>query len=109
MAKTIVASDVAKAFDLVHEKLKHLILIVSSNMDEYDENRSNIVKLEVKGIAPNTQLCDISPKKFLKTVKAVKRGHEHRRLTERQRTIWRQTVRVMRHVDRLLEQIEEGV
>lgn len=37
MAKTIVASDVAKAFDLVHEKLKHLILIVSSNMDEIEE------------------------------------------------------------------------
>lgn len=109
MAKTIVASDVAKAFDLVHEKLKHLTMIVSSNMDEYDENYSNIAKLETKGIARNSLLYEQSPKKFLKTVEAVKRGHEHRMLTERQRIIWRQTVRVMRHVDRLLEQIEEGV
>lgn len=109
MDKTIVASDVENAFDLVHEKLKHLTMIVSSNMDEYDENHSTIDKLEAKGIARNSLLYEQSPKKFLKTVEAVKRGHEHRRLNKRQRAIWRQTIRVMRHVDRLIEQIEEGV
>lgn len=109
MAKTIVASDVEKAFDLVHNKLKQLTMIVGSNMEEYDENLSSIARLEANGIALNTQLYEQSPKKFLKTMEAIKRGHEHRRLTERQKTIWRQTVRVMRHVDLLLEQIEEEV
>lgn len=109
MAKTIVASDVEKAFDLVHDKLKQLTMIVGSNMEEYDENLSSMARLEAKGIVLSTQLYEQSPKKFLKTLEGIKRGHEHRRLTERQKIIWSQTVRVMRHVDRLLEQIKEGV
>lgn len=109
MAKSIVPRTTETAFDLVHDKLLQLTMSVSSNMDEFVENRSRMAKLRAKGIAKNTQLYAQSPKKFIQKVEDVRRGHEHRRLRKRQRDIWRQTTLVMRHVDRLLGKIEEGV